>query len=268
MFGTIMPKRKDMGGHDRERYAKCYCGLCHQLDIKFSRVGTATLTYDMTFLSMLLGSIYNLPETDGSDCCIRHPIKPHPYAITDATNYAADLNLILAYYQCIDDWKDDGNRKAHQRSQQMEHYISGIRERWPKQCDAIDSGIRRIGEMERVNELNPDLPANCCGEILGELFVWKNDEHTKALYSTGAALGRFIYLFDAVNDLRADLKKQRYNPLIAQMETDFTPILTMMMGECTSYFESLSLHRDQNILHNILFVGVWQRYRKHNIEEG
>ena len=77
----------------------------------------------------------------------------------------------------------------------------------------------------------------------------------------GAALGRYIYLLDAVNDLKADIKKQRYNPLIAQMETDFTPMLTVMMAECTKEFEKLPIERDKHILQNILYSGVWQKYR-------
>ena len=94
-----MPKRKELDEAARVRYGMCYCGLCHQLNIKFGRTGNAVLTYDMTFLAMLLGSIYDLPETDGSDRCMRHPVKPHPYAVTEATNYAADMNLFLSYYQ-------------------------------------------------------------------------------------------------------------------------------------------------------------------------
>ena len=261
-----MADMKMLDEASKERYGMCYCGLCYQLDIQFGSAGCASLTYDMTFLSMILGSLYDLPETGGSRRCVPHPIKPHPYSITDATAYAADMNMILAYYQCLDDWKDDGNLFAQQRSRQIEQYLSGIRERWPRQCDSIDHGLQRIGEMEKANELNPDLPANCFGEVLGELFVWKDDEHAKSLYGMGAALGRFVYLLDAVNDLKADLKKQRYNPLVSQMETDFTPILTMMMGECTSHFESFSLSRDQNVLQNILYSGVWQRYRRRKNE--
>ena len=64
-----------------------------------------------------------------------------------------------------------------------------------------------------------------------------------------------------MNDLKADIKKQRYNPLVAQIETDFTPMLTIMMAECTAEFEKLPIKRDRHILQNILYSGVWQKYR-------
>jgi hypothetical protein len=78
----------------------------------------------------------------------------------------------------------------------------------------------------------------------------------------GAALGRFIYLLDACNDLHADIKKQRYNPLVAEMNRDRTPLLTMMMAECTAAFDRLPVNRYSGILRNILYSGVWQSYRK------
>jgi hypothetical protein len=82
----------------------------------------------------------------------------------------------------------------------------------------------------------------------------------------GAALGRFIYLLDASNDLRADIKKQRYNPLVAQTQRDFTPLLTMMMAECTAAFDKLPITRDSGVLRNVLYSGVWQSYRHRNTD--
>lgn len=267
MFGTIMADRKTLDKAARERYGMSYCGLCHQLGVQFGSTGSASLTYDMTFLSILLGAVYDLPENHGAQRCAPQPIVKHNYATTAATTYAADMNLFLAYYQSLDDWNDDRNRMARQRCKQMEPYLQPIRLRWPRQCAAIEDGLEALGLMERENELNPDLPTNCFGEILGQVFVWKTDEEAATLYRVGAALGRFVYLLDAVNDLRADLKKQRYNPLVAQTNTDYTPLLTLMMAECTEAFEKLPLHRDQDILQNVLYSGVWQQYRKREQKE-
>lgn len=96
---------------------------------------------------------------------------------------------------------------------------------------------------------------------MGEVFVWKEDEYEATLRNMGAALGRFIYLLDAVNDLKADIKKQRYNPLITQMHTDFEPVLTMLIGECAALFEKLSLEQDIHILRNVIYSGVWTKYK-------
>ena len=99
---------------------------------------------------------------------------------------------------------------------------------------------------------------------MGALFVWRQDAYADTLWRMGASLGRFIYLLDAANDLKTDIKKQRYNPLVAQTEMDFTSMLTLMMAECTAEFEKLPLKRDRHILQNHLYSGVWQKYRVRN----
>jgi hypothetical protein len=215
----------------------------------------------MTFLAMLLSSLYEMEETQGSRRCLFHPVKPHPYVVTPATAYASDMNILLAYYQCLDDWKDEHSPVAGEKGRLLSKHLPRIKEANPRQYTAIADSLRRLGKMEKADELNPDLPANCFGELMGALLVWWRDEHTDALRHMGASLGRFIYLLDAVNDLKADIKPQRYNPLVAQLETDFTPMLTMIMAECTAEFERLPITRDRHLLQNVLYSGVWQRYR-------
>ena len=270
MFGTIMIDQNGMAKAVQARYQQCYCGLCHQLDTQFGSVGCATLTYDMTFLSILLGAICDLPETTGMCRCATKPIKQHSYVLSKGTAYAADMNLILSYYQCLDDWHDDGNRLARQKSKLMEKFLPDIHNRWSRQCSVIGSSLAALGEMERSNELNPDLPANCFGRLLGTVFAWQNDEHAELLFKMGAALGRYVYLLDAVNDLKADIKKERYNPVVAQSNSNFKPMLVMMMAECTEAFEAMRPFRDQDIIQNVLYAGVWKKYhrRKDDEEDG
>ena len=261
MFGYIASNPKTLSKEDKDRYDQYYCGLCHQLNERYGRIGSATLTYDMTFLDILLSALYELEKTQGSRHCVLHPVKRQPYVVTPATAYAADMNIVLSYYQCLDDWNDDHNLAAKQKSRLLEKYLPRIKEAHPDQCMEIADSLRRLGGMEKANELNPDLPANCFGDLMGALFVWRWDEHADVLWRMGASLGRFVYLLDAVNDLKADIRKRRYNPLVAQMETDFTPMLTILMAECTAEFEKLPIVRDRRILQNHLYSGVWQKYR-------
>jgi hypothetical protein len=236
----------------------------------------------MTFLSMLLASLYDLPEQQEDCVCVVHPIKPHTAVFSEAASYAADMNIALAYYQALDDWHDDKNKRAKHKSEALAHYLPELSEKWPRQCRAIAEQLKALGEMENANELNPDLPMNCFGELLGELFIWREgdpavrgaeihepliSEYAVPLKAMGAALGRFIYLLDACNDFKADIKRQRYNPLVAQTQQDFTPLLTMMMAECTAAFDRLPITRDRAILQNVLYSGVWQNYRQHKTEQ-
>lgn len=262
MFGYVVADIEKLGEAEKERYQQAYCGLCHQLQEKYGGTGRITLTYDMTFLSILLSSLYKSEEHTDSRRCPIHPISSHDYWETDCTEYAADMNILLAYYNCIDDWSDDKSRRAKILAGRLRPFIDPIRERWPRQSSAVEQRLSDLAEMEKRNELSPDAPVNCFGALMGELFVIKEDEYSPVLRRMGAALGRYIYLLDAVCDLRSDIKKQKYNPLIAQMDTDFAPILKLMIGECTMEFEALPLERDIDIMRNILYSGVWVRSKR------
>ena len=67
-------------------------------------------------------------------------------------------------------------------------------------------------------------------------------------------------------DYRADKKKNKYNPFLAMgMEENFAQwehYLVLTMGRCTQYFERLPLVQDKSILDNILYGGVWSRFRR------
>jgi hypothetical protein len=81
------------------------------------------------------------------------------------------------------------------------------------------------------------------------------------------ALGRFIYLMDAWEDVEADIKKNRYNPLKAQaarpdFDTWMGEVLMVILGDCAEAMEQLPLVQDTEILRTILYAGVWNRYAR------
>ena len=172
------------------------------------------------------------------------------------------MSVLLTYYKCLDDWNDDHNLLAHGSSRALKKKADEAANRWPRQSLSITKGLAELNKMEHVNETNPDLPANCFGAIMGELFVREEDTYATQLRCMGTALGRFIYIMDAIEDLRSDIKKERYNPLIAQTDMDFIPMLSMLMGECTASFEMLPLTRDLTLLKNTLYAGVWMKFQR------
>jgi hypothetical protein len=304
MFGYILVNPKTLSKAEKARYRAAYCGLCEQLHREYGTVGRAALSYDMTFVALLINSAYRLAETPGLARCLMRPAPRHAYFVSEATAYAADMNVLLAYYNELDDWRDEGDARALARSERLSRHLAGIGRRWPRQTVCAERCITRLSEMERENVLNPDEPANCFAALMAEIFDWRGegigaaavaanenaaanatadvdvdvgaesvnvgDNATDAadtgrgagLRRMGAALGRFLYLLDASNDLRDDIRKERYNPLIAQADTDFEPLLTMMIGECTGEFEALCPERDVHLLRNVLYSGVWMKFRR------
>ena len=268
MFGYIIADQSQLEQAAKDRYKGCYCGLCAALKNEHGFFGRMALTYDMTFLVLLLSSMYEAQETSRMETCALHPVRKHFCWETEFTAYAADMNVALAYHNCRDDFEDDGSVVGFWESEFLAKQYQSVHERWPRQCEAIERCLRELSVLEKADAQLPDTAAACFGELMGALFttdrafdVW--------LRPFGEALGRFIYLMDAVMDLEDDVKKGRYNPLKSLRESgyteqDFHTVLTTQIGAVADTFERLPLLQDADLLRNILYSGVWQRYYRAN----
>ena len=65
MFGYVTIHRPELKIKDEQRYRAFYCGLCRSLRDRYGRSGQTTLSYDMTFLAMLLSALYEPETQDG-----------------------------------------------------------------------------------------------------------------------------------------------------------------------------------------------------------
>ena len=272
MFGYVIANWGELTEDQQKRYRSVYCGICRSIRKQSSQRARLGLSYDMAFLGLLLMSLYEPSEQAGDRACILHPIKGNPYVENDVLSYAADMNVALAYYNFLDDWQDDRKLSAGLLAAMLKNQYPRIRDRYPRQCRAIETCLRDLGELEKANCPNPDLPANAFGELMGELCCWKEDFWAPTLRELGRSLGRFIYLLDGVMDYDKDLKKGSYNPLIA-MGTGKDPekweqYLVLTMARCAGYYERLPLVQDKALLDNILYSGVWVAYREREKKEG
>ena len=78
-----------------------------RLKEKYGVSGQLSLSYDMTFLLMLLTGLYEPKTVTGSCKCIAHPFERHETRSNIFTEYIADMNILFTYYKCQDDWEDE-----------------------------------------------------------------------------------------------------------------------------------------------------------------
>lgn len=265
MFGYVIINRESLADEAARRYESAYCGLCRTLGASYGPVGRMTLSYDMTFLSLLLASLYEPTETSGIKRCPPHPLQPRPCVQSAATAYAADMNIALFYHKCLDDWKDERKPARRLTAALLSGAYKRVKLRYPEKCRVIEESLAAISALEHSPVASVDALANETGRFLAEVYAYKADAFEPFLRAIGAALGRFIYLMDAYEDLPGDLAGKRFNPLSKfagqeGYETLCHDALTMMIGECTDVFEKLPLAQDMDILRNILYSGVWTKY--------
>ncbi len=264
MFGYVNIYKPELKMKDFYKYKAYYCGLCKTLKDRYGRLGQMTLSYDMTFLIILLTSLYESEGVRGQNRCIIHPVKKHETLYNQMTDYVADMNIVLSYYHFLDDWRDEKSMAGLAGSQALKRACKKISKNYPRQSGVIQECLSRLQECEKNKEMNLDIVSRCFGELMSELFVYRQDMWEDSLRKMGFYLGKFIYLLDAYDDLEKDMKNDSYNPLIGlhkeeTYEEKCMAMLTMMMAEATREFEKLPCLLDIDILRNILYMGVWTK---------
>ena len=263
MFGFVMADRKELSPEEDSRYQQIYCGICRQMRLRHGSLARLGLSFDLAFLALVLSSLYEPEEATGKKACGIHPVKPRPWVDSEVIAYCADMNVALAYYKALDDKEDkDGGGLVRTFGKNM----ADIAARYPRQCKAMEEKLEAIRQLEKANCQNPDLPAGAFGQLLEEVFVYKEDLWERDLRQLANCLGRFIYLADGAVDYARDKKKGSYNPFLAMgMEPDWEKweeYLVLEMAGCTDAYERLPLVEDKHLMDNILYGGVWLQYRQ------
>ena len=267
MFGNLVAAAEALSEAELSRYKACYCGLCRSLERCFGQTARLTLNYDMTFLVLLLSSLYEPEEQPGARRCPRHPLRPQPFVTSEVSDYAAHMNIALAYLKCLDDWRDERSLAARAEARVLAPGYAEVKRLWPRQCCAIEAGLRRLSALEEQGLEDPDAAADCFGAMLEELFVWREDRWSPLLRRMAHALGCFLYLLDAALDLEEDRKRGSYNPFKSLPAAGdpgqrFRELLKLPLGECVYCFDKLPLVRDAGLMQNILCVGLWLRFNR------
>ncbi len=268
MFGYVMINKPELKIREYERYHSYYCGLCRILKKEYGVVGQFTLTYDMTFLIVLLTALYEEKPVQEAHHCIVHPVKKHAMLRNDITSYAAAMNIALSYHHFRDDWEDEKSIKGVSLAKLMKRKYKRIEKKYPRQVEVIKRTLKELSELEKAGETRLDYVARPFGELMAEFFVYKEDQWQEELRNLGFYLGKFIYILDAYEDLEEDLKKGCYNPFREvpkeELSEEIDHVLTLMMAEATKAFEKLPIlvKPEIDILRNILYAGVWCKYDK------
>lgn len=267
MFGYVNINKPELKVKDFYKYKAYYCGLCRTLRKKYGQFGQMTLSYDMTFLVLLLTSLYESDTTVAHSRCIVHPVKRQNIISNEITEYVADMNIALTYHHLMDDWQDDKSIAGLTGTQVLKGYYKKICKKYKKQCEGISEALNRLQECEKNEVTDIDQVSRCFGDLMAELFAYREDMWEEKLRRLGFYLGKFIYILDAYDDIEKDIKHKSYNPFRKTFhQEDFddncSNMLTLMMAECSRQFEQLPCLTDAVILRNILYEGVWTKFNK------
>ncbi len=265
MFGYVVINEQELKVREVGVYRSYYCGLCRMLREQYGISGQMTLTYDMTFLILLLSDLYDAGDELGETRCIAHPFEKHTTRCNEFTEYAADMNIILSYYSCLDDWRDEHKMHKLLASKLLKKKSTRAGADYGHKAAVIKDRLDRLHASEAESETDIDKVAGYFGDIMSELFAVREDDWEVPLRQMGFYLGKFVYLMDAYDDLEKDAKSGSYNPFLTmkddpEFDEKVRQILTMMISRSCEAFELLPCVENLPILRNILYSGVWTRY--------
>ena len=264
MFGYITIHKPELKFKEYDIYRGYYCGLCQTLKKMFGNTSRISLNYDLTFLAMLLSSLYEPSTKEDMTRCVFHPVQKHLTYSNECIDYAAKMTIVLSYLKCQDDWNDEKKVMQNAYGRLIHKHYQKIKEEYPTKIQNIENELKLISEKEVNKDYQIDSLASHFGKVMGEVCSFKDDEWADELYELGFYLGKFIYLMDAYDDIEEDKKKGTFNPFTLKYEEeDFDEychnILEMMISRVATVFECLPIIDNVEILRNIIYGGVWTR---------
>ena len=268
MFGYVIFNEPELKIKDYDMYRSWYCGLCRELRERYGIPGEISVSYDLTFVAVLLTALYEPGTLAGKTRCIVQPFVRHKVRKSCYTEYAADMNVLLMYYKCLDDWKDEHKVVRAAYAALLKRGAGRLSPALAKKAQVIKECLASLSSLEKEGVGDIDAAAGIFGKILAEVFAPKEDLWSSTLRRMGFYLGKFVYLLDAYEDVEKDLKDGSYNPL-KNLYQELSPqafedrvraLCTMMMAEACQAFETLPVLMYGDILRNILYSGVWVKF--------
>ena len=148
MFGYVLLNPRSASEEEKKRYALYYCGLCNALGSSCGKSSTRTLSYDMTFLYILLADLYNQEGTVRKAHCPVHPLTKREYMESPAAAYCADMQILLSYYSAMDKYRDEHSAKALAFMHRHEEKVREIEARYPRQGEAVRTNLAKLADCE------------------------------------------------------------------------------------------------------------------------
>lgn len=285
LFGYVTPLKPELKIREYESFKSYYCGICMHIKESFGNIPRMSLNYDMTFLGLLLDGLHKEERELKIQRCIAHPLKKKPMIINNkALAYAAAMNVSLVYYKLLDDVADDKSIKSKVSSMILSSYKSKFNRNVTMINDIIEENLKKLSYLEVEKKFSSiDEIAHPFSEIVGKIlnlypekFEGDSEEVRGNLYELGYSLGKWIYLIDALDDLKEDMEKNKFNPIDYLYNTDSKTYEELMEEirdrmeftifncgyTCRNALENLPIKRNKEILENIISLGMMDKYTK------
>lgn len=235
MFGYVRPYKPELLVREYAQYKAVYCQLCRVLGQEYGPLARFALSYDCAFYALTALSLGREQVEERRGRCVCNPLKACTYLPSPGESYqkAAALCVLLTYHKLRDDlmddgfWKSLGSRLLLPLVSRKAKKAAG---RYPFMARAVEQAMEEQRQAE-LAESGVDQCAEPTAKLLETLFgelagCGETSKQRPALERFGYFLGRWVYLMDAADDLREDLKSGSFNPFIRRLGLEGKTLLT------------------------------------------
>ena len=274
MFGYIQPERPHMFVKDEMLYKALYCGMCKSIREGSGQLARTALTYDMAFMSALVHNLKNEDVVVKKRRCALHPLKRRYMTLPDETSVLLGcVNTALAYNKLRDD-RADGDKKGIFSFLYKRGYRRTLK-RHPEVVKIIEEQMNAQAELERAGCAVIDAACEPTAVMMKKLSSYAignlSDEHTEGLFY---AIGKWVYLADALDDYDKDVKKGRYNVLYNAFKVltkdeavkangeEINFIFNALFADMRYHLANVKFHFNHDLTDNIILLGIPSRTRR------
>lgn len=267
MFGYVIPDKQNMYIKDFNVFQGYYCGLCRALGKTGGPLTRLCTNYDVTFYSVLLHSIAGVePKIESKFCALTCKKKPM-IEVDDLSKKAADIAVLLTYYNVVDDI-EDGKKSRLAIKWRLHNRKRAAAKRLPEVDALMKREFSRLSVLEKSNSSSIDEVADCTAVVMRDMtkLIVKTDESID-LFTYN--LGRLIYLLDAVDDIEEDSKKGRYNVVVnnfgkcteksdylAENGEELSFLLKSAYNRMVESYNTMDIKVGEGVLSNTIYLGL------------
>ena len=150
VLGVMTVRKDELKFREFDRYRGFYCGLCRAIGRRCGRACRMALSFEMTFLSMLLTSLYEPKTKDEMRRCAFHPIEKRLMLGNEAIDYCADLSALISYYDLRDGWEDEKRVDKLAESALLKAAARRAGQALPRQREAVERYVADLHEVQQA----------------------------------------------------------------------------------------------------------------------
>lgn len=270
MFGYVRPRTDVLSSEEMDAYRAAYCGLCRALGKQYGFRARFLVNYDMTFLYLLRSGVRDRAEAKRCWCPARGCGKKVCTLDQVGFETVAACTVIL----CVEKLRDNLRDESFFRSLPDRFLRLLFRRAYKKAARRLPSfaaltaeQLGKLRALEQAHSPSIDATADAFARIVAGCAADVEEPALRrpmeqVLYQTG----RFLYLADALDDLRDDCQNGVYNPLrfrftpqngeLSAQELDYLTQLTdSSVNLAGAALALLPLRAYDRLLENTVYLG-------------